>query len=193
MLLQMLPDKILASRHDPPAIAAFTRSLFSGIRKDQKYGKSVCRSTIRSMDQLWPRRGFDRPPLTPLFFGGGQERGLRPGTLPVPLVAGLGLAAELAYQHVDERAACGRAFRANLLEALKPLEPVINGDPNRTSPHVLNVSFPGVDSEAMMVALKDYVAISNGSACTSQSYQPSHVLEAMNLKKNEIKGAVRIS
>jgi cysteine desulfurase len=139
------------------------------------------------------RRGFDRPPLTPLFFGGGQERGLRPGTLPVPLVAGLGLAAELAYQHVDERAAGCRAFRANLLEALKPLEPVINGDPDKASPHVLNISFPGVDSEALMVALKDYVAISNGSACTSQSYQPSHVLKAMNLKENEIKGAVRIS
>lgn len=139
------------------------------------------------------RRGFDRPPLTPLFFGGGQERGLRPGTLPVPLVAGLGLAAELALEHSEERAARCREFRATLIKALRPLDPVINGEPDRSLPHVLNVSFPGVDSEALMVALKDYVAISNGSACTSQSYQPSHVLKAMGLSESAIKGAVRIS
>jgi cysteine desulfurase len=139
------------------------------------------------------RRGFDRPPLAPLFFGGGQERGLRPGTLPVPLIVGLGLAAELSLQQAGDRAARCRAFRKTLLEALKPLEPVINGDPERALPHVLNVSFPGVDSEALMVALKDCVAISNGSACTSQSYQPSHVLRAMGLSEHVIKGAVRIS
>lgn len=139
------------------------------------------------------RRGFDRPPLAPLFFGGGQERGLRPGTLPVPLVVGLGLAAELALQRASDRAAYCRVFRATLLEALKPLEPVINGDPERALPHVLNISFPGVDSEALMVALKDCIAISNGSACTSQSYQPSHVLKAMGLPEQVIKGAVRIS
>ncbi len=139
------------------------------------------------------RRGFDRPPLAPLFFGGGQERGLRPGTLPVPLVVGLGLASELAFQQASDRAAYCRAFRATLLEALKPLEPVINGDPERALPHVLNISFPGVDSEALMVALKDCIAISNGSACTSQSYQPSHVLKAMGLPEQVIKGAVRIS
>ena len=56
-----------------------------------------------------------------------------------------------------------------------------------------NVSFPGVDSEALMVALKDCIAVSNGSACTSQSYQPSHVLKAMGLPESVIKGAVRIS
>jgi cysteine desulfurase len=139
------------------------------------------------------RRGFDRPPLTPLFFGGGQERGLRPGTLPVPLIAGLGLAAELALRQAGDRASRCRAFRSTLLDALKPLEPTVNGDPERTSPHVLNISFPGVDSEALMVALKDCIAVSNGSACTSQSYQPSHVLKAMGLPEGVIKGAVRIS
>lgn len=139
------------------------------------------------------RRGFDRPPLTPLFFGGGQERGLRPGTLPVPLIAGLGLAAELALRHSGERATRCRAFRATLLDALKPLEPVINGDPGRSSPHALNISFPGVDSEALMVALKECIAVSNGSACTSHSYQPSHVLKAMGLSTERIEGAIRLS
>lgn len=139
------------------------------------------------------RRKFDRPPLTPLFFGGGQEKGLRPGTLPVPLVVGLGLASELALQNSKERAACCRNFRKAVLEALEPVEPIINGDPDRTLPHVLNVSFPGLDSEALMVALKDIIAISNGSACTSHSYQPSHVLKAMGLSDEVVKGAVRIS
>lgn len=84
-------------------------------------------------------------------------------------------------------------FSPGLLEAINPLEPVFNGDPERTLPHVLNVSFPGVDSEALMVALKGVVAISNGSACTSQSYQPSHVLKAMEVTDEGIKGAIRIS
>lgn len=60
-------------------------------------------------------------------------------------------------------------------------------------PHVLNISFKGLDSEAVMVALKEKVAISNGSACTSQSYEPSHVLKAMNLSDEVIEGALRIS
>jgi len=139
------------------------------------------------------RRGFNRPPLAPLFFGGGQERGLRPGTLPVPLAVGLGLASELSLQNMKERVNRCLAFRGDLLKALKPLEPIINGDPARTLPHVLNISFLGVDSEALMVALKQVVAISNGSACTSQSYQPSHVLHAMGIADQIIKGAVRIS
>lgn len=139
------------------------------------------------------RRGFSRPPLKPLIFGGGQERGLRPGTLPVHLIVGLGLAAELAMQETFQRAETCRAFRKSTLEALMPFNPVINGDLERTLPHVLNLSFPGLDSEAVMVALKDQIAISNGSACTSQSYEPSHVLKAMGLQDSIIQGALRLS
>ena len=139
------------------------------------------------------RRGFNRPPLTPLFYGGGQERGLRPGTLPVPLIVGFGLAAELAMKSAKKRSEKCQQFRQSLLEAIKPLEPIVNGELSRMLPHVLNISFPGIDSEALMVALKDVIAISNGSACTSQSYQPSHVLQAMGIPKSTIQGAVRIS
>jgi cysteine desulfurase len=138
-------------------------------------------------------RGYDRPPLTPLVFGGGQERGLRPGTLPVPLVAGLGVAADLAVAHADERARKCSETRAAMLVAIADLEPVLHGDQARVLPHVVNLSFPGLDSEAVMLALKDYVAISNGSACTSSSYEPSHVLKAMGLSDDEIQGALRIS
>ena len=139
------------------------------------------------------RRGFDRPPLKPLCFGGGQERGLRPGTLPVPLIVALGVAAELALKQHGKREQQCRRFRAELEAALLPLSPQIHGDTQRTLPHVINLSFASLDSEAAMVALKGDVAISNGSACTSASYKPSHVLKAMGLPDAEIMGALRFS
>lgn len=139
------------------------------------------------------RRGFKRPPLEPLTFGGGQERGLRPGTVPVPLIVGLGLAAETAHKYAEKRKAHCLAIRAEALAALSPLGIRLHSEPEQTLPHVLNFSVDGVDSEALMVALKDLAAISNGSACTSQSYKPSHVLKAMGLPESAIAGAVRLS
>ena len=139
------------------------------------------------------RRGFKRPPLAPLAYGGGQERGLRPGTLPVPLIVGFGLAAELAERDTEKRRARCAAIREEALAALEPLGIRQHGDSKQTLPHVLNFSVEGVDSEALMVTLKDVAAVSNGSACTSQSYEPSHVLKAMDLPEDEIAGAVRLS
>lgn len=139
------------------------------------------------------RRGFKSPPLKPLQFGGGQERGLRPGTVPVHLVAGLGEAAHQASLHWKRRQEACRSFQIGLLEAFKPLHVHINGDLARTVTHTLNLSVPGVNSEAAMVALKGIVAISNGSACTSQAYVPSHVLKAMGLDEERIREALRIS
>ncbi len=139
------------------------------------------------------RRGFIRPPLTPLMFGGGQERGLRPGTLPVHLIAGLGLASELAAGEVNVRDAHNRMFRHALLEALAPFSPRLQGDQERCQPHVVNLAFEDLDSEAVMLAWKDLVAVSNGSACTSHAYSPSHVLLAMGVEKTRIDTALRLS
>jgi cysteine desulfurase len=139
------------------------------------------------------RRRYERAPLTPLMFGGGQERGLRPGTLPVPLIAGLGLASEIAVRDARKRAAACKTFRAELLAALMPLRADLHGDPMRTLPHVVNLSFPGVDAEALMVAWKGLVAVSNGSACTSHKYEPSHVLLAMGLGPQATETAARLS
>lgn len=139
------------------------------------------------------RRGFKRPPLKPLVYGGGQERGLRPGTLPVPLIVGLGVAAEAALKEVAIRQERCRALRKEALAALEPLGIQLHSDPDRTLSHVLNFSVPGIDSEAVMVALRDVAAVSNGSACTSQSYSPSHVLEAMGLPPEAVSGAIRVS
>jgi cysteine desulfurase len=139
------------------------------------------------------RRGDQRPPLSPLLFGGGQERGLRPGTLPVPLIAALGLAAELGAAEADERATKNLAFRHRLLEALSPLRPNINGDSASSVPHVVNLSFPGIDADDAIEALADVAAISNGSACTSNSLTCSHVLGAMKLDPQRAAGATRWS
>jgi len=139
------------------------------------------------------RRDGRRPPLQPLMFGGGQERQLRPGTLPVPLIAGLGLASELAVAEAEMRDARCRAFRESLLAGLAPLDPVINGDLGRAVPYILNLSFPGMDAETAIDAWRDLVAISNGAACTSQSYTCSHVLSAMRLPAWRRDGALRFS
>lgn len=139
------------------------------------------------------RRGYERPPLSPLVYGGGQERGLRPGTVPVAMVAALGAAAEVAARDHDKRQlVCGR-FKEQLLQAMAPLNPRLTGDQNLVMPHVVNLAFPGLDSEALIVALKDLIAISNGSACTSSSYTPSHVLKAMGMGDDEANACVRIS
>jgi cysteine desulfurase len=139
------------------------------------------------------RRGYDRVPLSPLMFGGGQERGIRPGTLPVAHIAALGHAAEIALKdHEKRRLQCAK-MRKDALAALLPLKPRLNGSEQWGMEHVLNLSFPGLDSEALMVGLKDMIAISNGSACTSHSYKPSHVLEAMQMTPDQINAAVRLS
>ena len=139
------------------------------------------------------RRGYERPPLSPLMHGGGQERGLRPGTLPVALIAGLGLASELAQLEAKDRRQACEDFRQSALAALRDLGCQFNGDSSASLPHVANVSFPGIDAEAAIVVVKELIAISNGSACTSDSYEPSHVLTAMGLNQERIAGALRFS
>ena len=134
-----------------------------------------------------------RPPLTPLLHGGGQELGLRPGTLPVALIAAFGKAAELAVDEYDTRHATVTAFRERLLAGLAPLAPRVHGDSDRRLPYILNLSIPGWDKETLIEAWAGLAAISDGAACTSQSYTCSHVLAAMKLSAEDEAGAVRLS
>jgi cysteine desulfurase len=139
------------------------------------------------------RRGYQLPPLSPLFFGGGQERGLRPGTLPVALIVALGKAAELSFKHADSRAARCTKIKHEALKAFQKVGGVPTGDQTKVLESTLNISVPELDSEAMMLVLKDIIAISNGSACTSQDYTVSHVLTAMAMPENQIRSALRLS
>jgi len=139
------------------------------------------------------RRGGERPPLEPLVYGGGQELGLRPGTLPVALIAAFGKAAELAWERRKARQEFAHGMQQQLLDGLAPLELKVNGDRGRLSPYILNVSFPGFDAETVMEAWQELAAVSDGAACTSQSYTCSHVLSAMRLSPERQAGAVRLS
>ena len=139
------------------------------------------------------RRGFQLPPLTAIQWGGGQELGLRPGTLPVHLIAGFGMAAELALTEAEVRATRCEEIRAQLLTALAPLDPIVHGAAEFTQPHVLNVSIPGVDADLAIEELADVIAVSNGSACTTICDTVSHVLLAMQIDRQRLDEALRFS
>lgn len=141
------------------------------------------------------RRGSDykRPPITPLFFGGQQERGIRPGTTPVALIAGLAKAACLCETEYKELAQKSADIKALFMSSISGLNYKINGDQQYCIPNTINISFTGVDAEGVFVALKDDYAFSNGSACTSGSFAPSYVLSAMGLDPDRIASALRLS
>ena len=139
------------------------------------------------------RDGRDRPPLRPLMFGGGQERGLRPGTVPVALVAGLGEAARIALAEHASRDVAARAIESEVLSFVERAGGTVNGDRSRAIPQIVNASFRGLDSEAFIVATKEHIAVSNGAACSSHAYERSHVVEAMNIDSWRVGGAIRFS
>ena len=139
------------------------------------------------------RRNNSRIPLAPLMFGGGQEHRLRPGTAPVPLIAGFGEAAHIAVRDNAARQAKCLEHQSKFRHAITSIEHSVNGDRQWMVPSTVNISFSRVNSEAAMVALKDFAAVSNGSACTSASYKPSHVLKAMGLSESRCSGALRFS
>jgi cysteine desulfurase len=134
-----------------------------------------------------------RPPIRPIMFGGGQERGLRPGTLPVPLIVGFGTAAGLTARHHTAWSEQLRRTKASVLDQLQQIQHTLNGDQDHCLANCINVSFTGVDSEALMLLLKDEIALSNGAACTSADYASSHVLKAMGIPEEDNESAVRFS
>lgn len=138
-------------------------------------------------------RSYKRPPITPLMYGGQQERGFRPGTTPVALVAGFALAAELCDASSDRRMNNCQRIKSELIDALKGIDYVFNGDQKYCIPSTANISFKGIDAEALFLAAKNDYAFSNGSACNSGSHEPSYVLTAMGLPEERISEAVRLS
>jgi cysteine desulfurase len=129
-----------------------------------------------------------RPPirLIPLLDGGGHEKGIRSGTLNVPGIAGFGVAAEIAAAVMPGESRRLSGLRDSLVEGVnEALEGVrLNGHPTLRLPHNANILFPGANADAVMMAMKD-IAISAGSACSSASAEPSHVLRAIGLTPQE--------
>jgi len=125
--------------------------------------------------------------------GGGQERGLRSGTLAVPLIVAIGAACEIANQEMAQEAGRLAQFQQSMLSQLQAAVPdlVVNGDRENRFAGNLNVGFPGIDAMALMAAMGD-VAVSTGSACTSESVEPSYVLQALGLPDEISAGSIRI-
>lgn len=138
-------------------------------------------------------RGRLRAELVPQIHGGGQEFGLRSGTLPTHQIAGMGHAARLVRQRRTTDAEHVRALDRRLCAHLDRIEGVeINGNAQHRVPGILSVSFDGVEAEALMVALRG-VAVSSGSACTSADVEPSHVLLALGYDTDRALSSVRFS
>lgn len=139
------------------------------------------------------RKGGKRVRIEPLQYGGGHEWGLRSGTLPMPLIAGLARAIVLAQSEREEEAARLLKLRELLLAGLRAEIPdlLVNGHLSRRLPANLNVALPSARAEMLLPALHD-VAISSGSACSSARPEPSHVLRALGLSDERIACSVRI-
>lgn len=141
------------------------------------------------------RKNNKKPPIQPLVFGGGHENGYRPGTLPIALIIGLGVASDLAQKENKKLLAAYKKNKSIILDAIEQIgvQHVINGDQQYCMDNTLNISFNGIDSEGLMIATKQYCSISNGSACTSNDYSPSYVLRAMGLPDERVESAIRLS
>jgi cysteine desulfurase len=131
--------------------------------------------------------------VEPLQWGGGQERGLRPGTLPVPLIIGFAKAAELALSDLASRSQRLEGLRNRLWEGLKQNQPtlLLNGHATARLPHNLNITIPGVSGSKLHRALRSRVACSSGSACSRG--EPSHVLMALGRSRQEAEASLRLS
>jgi cysteine desulfurase len=136
----------------------------------------------KGIGALYVRRKDPRVRLDAILDGGGHERGMRSGTLPVPSIVGLGFACELARKEMATEAVRLKALRTKLHQGiLDQLEEVyLNGHSTERLPGNLNISFAYVEGEALMMGIKD-VAVSSGSACTSASLEPSYVLKALGV------------
>lgn len=124
--------------------------------------------------------------------GGGQERGIRSGTVPAPLTVGLGAACDLARREMDYDHQWISSLSKRLIDGIMSQIPnvVRNGDENETYPGCVNLSFAYVEGESLLMALKD-VALSSGSACTSASLEPSYVLRAIGADEDLAHSSIR--
>ncbi|MFQ5568482.1 MAG: cysteine desulfurase family protein [Rhodothermales bacterium] len=148
----------------------------------------------KGVGALYLRRRNPRVRLVPMIDGGGQERGLRGGTLNVPGIVGLGAAMEIAQVEMETETARLQTLRDRLEAALRDRVPNVhvNGLGAPRLPQTANVTFRGVQADKLMPALRD-LAVSTGSACSSGSDKPSHVLKAMGLNDEEARSTIRFS
>ncbi len=146
----------------------------------------------KGVGALYVRRRNPRVRLAAQMDGGGHERGMRSGTLPVPLIAGFGEACRIAAEVMPTESLRLTAMRDRLYTGItKGLDEVyLNGHPTQRLPHNLNISFAYVEGEAMLMGLKD-IALSSGSACTSATLEPSYVLRSLGVGSDLAHSSIR--
>ncbi len=147
----------------------------------------------KGVGALYVRRSLPKVPVTALIDGGGHESGLRSGTLNVPAIVGLGKALELSLRNMAKEekrlAELRNKLETRLLSEIP--ESHINGAKDGRLAGNLNIHLPKVESEALMIALREDIAISSGSACTTAAVEPSHVLKALGLADDTVYSSIR--
>jgi len=146
----------------------------------------------KGIGALYVRRKNPRVRLAPMIDGGGHERGMRSGTLPVPLIVGFGKACEICMQVMPEESKRMIDLRERLKEGiLQKLDEVyLNGHPTKRLPNNLNLSFAYVEGESVLMGLKE-IAVSSGSACTSATLEPSYVIRALGVGSDLAHSSIR--
>jgi cysteine desulfurase len=147
----------------------------------------------KGVGALWVRRGTR---LTAQTTGGKQERNRRAGTENVPAIVGLGIAARLAFEKASAEANRVAALRDRLERGILAGVPdtMVNGDPAQRVANTCNISFARVEAESLLIALDlDDIAVSTGSACSSGTLEPSHVLRAMGFSPHRTQNSIRFS
>ncbi|MEK7879853.1 MAG: IscS subfamily cysteine desulfurase [candidate division NC10 bacterium] len=147
----------------------------------------------KGVGALYVRRKNPRVRIAPMIDGGGHERGMRSGTVPVPLVVGFGKAAEIAREVMAEESARLKLLRDKLQDKILSSmgEVYLNGHPEKRLPHNLNVSFAYVEGESVLMGLNKEVAIASGSACTSATLEPSYVIAALGVGSELAHSSIR--
>jgi len=149
----------------------------------------------KGVGALYVRRKGPRVRIAPLIDGGGHERGMRSGTLPVPLIVGFGRAAEICGEVMVEEGARLAKLRDRLQDMILSNvdEAFLNGHPERRLPHNLNISFAYVEGESVLMGLNKETALSSGSACTSSTLEPSYVIGALGASAELAHSSIRFS
>jgi cysteine desulfurase len=148
----------------------------------------------KGVGALFIRGGIKRVPIAPLFFGGGQEHDIRSGTLNVPGIVGLGEACQIAKEVLNDEASQIAGLRDQFEHTLSMAAPFlqINGKNALRLPNTSSLTFPGIDADALLLNLPE-VMMGTGSACTSGAVEPSHVLQAMGLSRDDASSTIRAS
>jgi cysteine desulfurase len=146
----------------------------------------------KGIGALYVRGVKPRVKPDPLFYGGGQERNIRSGTLNVPGIVGFGKAMEIAVNEMDSENKRFKEWSDSMLKEFEKVGGKLNGHPTKRLSHNVNVYFPGIESKAIINSVSKEIAISAGSACTTQIVEPSHVLLTISSDVDRAHTSIRI-